>query len=132
MWTELSVTTHDHFELVDVTAEIEKVVEKSGVTNGKCVVYIPHTTAAVTVNENADPSVKRDILHELSKIVPWNDNYTHMEGNSAAHILSTLVGVSKTLPVEGGHLLLGTWQGVYFCEFDGPRTRKMLVSVVEE
>ena len=132
MWTELSVTTHDHFELIDVTAEIEKVVKKSGVTDGKCVVYIPHTTAAVTVNENADPSVKRDILHELSKIVPWNDNYTHMEGNSAAHILSTLVGVSKTFPIKGGRLLLGTWQGVYFCEFDGPRTRKMLVSVVEE
>ncbi len=132
MWHRIRVSTHEHFEFVDVTAEIEKIVEKSGITNGMCVVYVPHTTAAVTVNENADPSVKRDILYELGKIVPWNDNYAHLEGNSAAHILSTLVGASQTFPVENGHLLLGTWQGIYFCEFDGPRTRSMLVSVVEE
>ncbi len=132
MWNEIEISTSEHFELVDVTAKVEKIVEKSGIREGRCIVYVPHTTAAVTVNENADPSVKRDILYELAKIVPWNDNYTHLEGNSAAHILSTLVGVSKTLPVRSGRLSLGIWQGIYFCEFDGPRARKMLVSVVEE
>ncbi|WP_456399464.1 secondary thiamine-phosphate synthase enzyme YjbQ [Mesoaciditoga sp.] len=132
MWTTLNVRTHEHFEMVDITQEIEKLVRKSGVKSGRCIVYVPHTTAAVTINENADPSVKRDILHELSKVIPWNDEYTHIEGNSAAHILSTLVGVSELLPIEEGHLLLGTWQGVYFCEFDGPRSRKVLISVVED
>ncbi len=131
MWARITVSTSAHFEFVDVTEKIKEIVRKSGVKSGICVVYIPHTTAAVTVNENADPSVKRDILHELSKLVPWDDDYAHIEGNSAAHILSTLIGVSLTLPVEEERLLLGRWQGVYFCEFDGPRNREMLISVME-
>ncbi len=131
MWNKVKVRTHEHFELVDVTEKINEIVAKSGVKDGVCLVYVPHTTAAISVNENADPSVKRDVLYELAKIVPWNDNYAHMEGNSAAHILSTLVGVSLNLPLENGTLALGRWQGVYFCEFDGPRIREMWVSVVK-
>jgi secondary thiamine-phosphate synthase enzyme len=93
-------------------------------------VYVPHTTAAVTINENADSSVKRDIISKLSQLIPENDNYTHLEGNSDAHVKSSLVGVNVVIPVDSGDLVLGTWQGIYFCEFDGPRTRKFVVQIV--
>jgi secondary thiamine-phosphate synthase enzyme len=109
---------------------IRKVVAESGVKSGLCTVYVPHTTAAVTINENADPDVKTDILKELNKIVPFNDNYSHLEGNAAAHIKSSLVGASETVVVEEGSLVLGTWQGICLCEFDGPRSRKVLVKVI--
>ena len=126
---QFSVKSRSRTELIDVTDKVQEAVAKSGVPDGICVVYVPHTTAAVTVNENADPSVGRDILEELNKIVPFDDNYSHMEGNSAAHIKSSVVGCSETLLVEGGRLALGTWQGIFFCEFDGPRSRRVHVSV---
>jgi secondary thiamine-phosphate synthase enzyme len=106
------------------------VVKQSGVKSGLCHIYVPHTTAGVTVNENADPSVRTDITAVLERIVPWNDKYAHGEGNSAAHVKASMMGFSVTVPVERGQLLLGTWQGIYFCEFDGPRSRKVIVKIV--
>jgi secondary thiamine-phosphate synthase enzyme len=126
----LVVRTSGRVELLDITHLIQRAVAESGVKSGLCMVYVPHTTAAVTINENADPDVKIDIIKELNKIVPFNDHYSHLEGNAAAHIKSSLVGTSEILVVEEGSLVLGTWQGVCFCEFDGPRSRKVLVKVV--
>jgi len=124
-----SVRTGSRTELIDVTSRVEEAVRKSGTEDGLCSVYVPHTTAGVTINENADPSVRRDILMELNKLVPFDDNYTHNEGNSAAHIKASLVGSSVSVPLQGGRLALGTWQGIYFCEFDGPRSRRVCVTV---
>ena len=126
---EIQVKTRTRNELVDITGQVEKVVEESGVAEGICVLAVPHTTAAVTVNENADPSVKADIIAKLNELVPEGDRYRHMEGNADAHIKATLVGPSETLLVKGGQLSLGTWQGVFFCEFDGPRTRRVIIRV---
>jgi len=126
----LQVRSSKQTELVDITRLVLEVVQKGGVNDGLCVIYTPHTTAAVTINENADPSVPRDILMELNQIVPFEDQYQHSEGNSAAHIKSSLVGCSQTLFIESGKLLLGTWQGIFFCEFDGPRNRQVYVKVV--
>jgi secondary thiamine-phosphate synthase enzyme len=126
---EIQVKTKARNELVDITGQVEKVVEESGVAEGICVLAVPHTTAAVTVNENADPSVKADIIAKLSELAPEGDRYRHMEGNADAHIKATLVGPSETLLVKGRRLSLGTWQGVFFCEFDGPRTRRVIVRV---
>jgi len=126
---EIRVSTGSRTELVDITSEVQKAVRDSGVREGVCHVYVPHTTAGVTINENADPSVRQDILMELNKIVPLEDNYRHLEGNAAAHIKATMVGSSETILVEGGRLLLGTWQGIFFCEFDGPRSRRVLFSI---
>ena len=123
------VKTRRRTEFVTVTREVEAIVAKSGVQDGVCTVFVPHTTAAVTINENADPSVQADIVMELNKIVPMQDGYTHTEGNSAAHIKSAMVGASAQVIVEGGKLALGIWQGIYFCEFDGPRSRKVYVQV---
>ena len=127
----LPVKTSGRVQLLDITHLIEKVVAESGVESGLCTVYVPHTTAAVTINENADPSVKSDIVKELNKIIPFDDNYSHLEGNAAAHIKSSIIGASETIPVDGGRLVLGTWQGICFCEFDGPRSRKVMVKVTE-
>ncbi len=118
-------------EFIDITHSVQEAVKKTGVKDGICIVFIPHTTAAVTINENADPSVIHDILMELNKIVPFNDPYHHMEGNSPAHIKTSLVGCSEIVFVESGRLALGTWQGIFLCEFDGPRNRKVHVKVVE-
>jgi secondary thiamine-phosphate synthase enzyme len=126
---EIQVKTRARNELVDITGQVEKVVGESGVAEGICVLAVPHTTAAVTVNENADPSVKADIIAKLNEIAPEGDRYRHMEGNADAHIKATLVGPSETLLVKGGRLSLGTWQGVFFCEFDGPRTRRVIIRV---
>ena len=123
-----SVRTSKRTEFIDITSEVQGAVSAIGVEEGVCTVFVPHTTAGVTVNENADPSVTRDILKELNKIVPFEDGYTHGEGNSAAHIKSSLVGCSATILVRGGRLALGTWQGIYFCEFDGPRSRQIWVT----
>ncbi|MBM4047027.1 MAG: YjbQ family protein, partial [Planctomycetes bacterium] len=114
-------------EFVDITTAVAAAVQETGVQSGICLVYVPHTTASVTINENADPSVTRDILAELNRLVPFDGGYTHSEGNSAAHIKSTLVGCSQLIPIANGRLALGTWQGIYFCEFDGPRTREAYV-----
>ena len=125
---KLSVKTTARTEFIDITARVQQAVADSGVQQGICLVHVPHTTAAVTVNENADPAVTRDILKELNKIVPFQDGYLHAEGNSAAHVKSSMVGCSCALAIERGRLALGTWQAVYFCEFDGPRSRSVWVT----
>jgi len=130
MQTTVTIRTPSRNALVDITEDVAKAVTDLGVEDGAVVVYVPHTTAAVTVNESADPDVARDILTRLSELVPPSGSYLHSEGNSDAHIKSTLVGCSTTLLVRGGELALGTWQGVFFCEFDGPRSRKVIVSAV--
>jgi len=116
--------------LIDVTGEVNSVVEKSGVSEGLCNLFVPHTTAAVIVAENWDPDVTSDLLRQLERIVPREAGYKHSEGNSQAHILSTMVGPSINIPVNAGRLALGRWQGVMFAEFDGPRERKLIVSAI--
>jgi secondary thiamine-phosphate synthase enzyme len=125
------VKTSSKTDLIDITRSVVEAVRKSGLSDGICWVYVPHTTAAVTINENADPSVTKDILMELNKIVPFQDRYQHLEGNSSAHIKASLIGSSVTVFVESGRLVLGTWQGIFFCEFDGPRNRQVFVRVLK-
>jgi len=119
-------------ELIDITAKIQDIVVSSGIGEGFCMLYVPHTTAAITINESADPSVKGDILMILNQVIPWKAAYRHLEGNSPAHIKSTLVGSSELIAIENNRLVLGTWQGIFFCEFDGPRTRKVHVRLIKE
>ncbi|MGB9301070.1 MAG: secondary thiamine-phosphate synthase enzyme YjbQ [Anaerolineae bacterium] len=126
---EIRISTTSRTELLDITSEVQKAVAESRVRDGVCHVYVPHTTAGITINENADPSVRQDILMELNKIVPFQDNYRHLEGNAAAHIKASIVGSSQTILVKAGKLLLGTWQGIFFCEFDGPRSRRVITRV---
>jgi len=126
----LSVSTHDRTQMLDITSEVQEAVHDSNKQEGLCCVFIPHTTAGVTINENADPSVQKDILQELNKVIPFDDNYTHLEGNSAGHIKASLMGSSVAVIIENGKLKLGTWQGIYFCEFDGPRSRKVWVKII--
>lgn len=127
---EFTVQTGGRTDLVDVTGHVQAAVGELELTDGAVLVYVPHTTAAVTVNEGADPDVVRDISMELDRLVPWEDGYAHAEGNSAAHIKSSLVGCSELLIVRGGRLVLGTWQKVWFCDFDGPRRRRILVQAL--
>jgi len=127
---EYPVTTNSNTEFVKIDHLIQRAIDESGLKEGVCYVVVPHTTAAVTVNEGADPSVVKDILKELNKIIPFQDNYSHMEGNSAAHIKSSLIGCSVSLLVESGRAKLGTWQSVFFCEFDGPRRRKVWIKII--
>ena len=124
----LTVKTGSRVEMMDITSEVTEAIRKEGVAEGMALVFVPHTTAAVTINENADPSVVRDILTETNKIVPLEDGYQHAEGNAAAHIKSSLFGPSLMLIVSGGRPVLGTWQAIYFCEFDGPRRRQVHVT----
>ena len=126
---ELLVRTHSRTEMLDITADVQNAISSANAASGICTVFVPHTTAGVTINENADPSVQRDILAELNKIVPFDDNYSHAEGNSAAHIKSVMAGSSVTVPIENGKLQLGTWQGIYFCEFDGARRRRVWIQI---
>jgi len=130
MIAQLEIATGSAAELVDITAEVQQTVKEKGMQSGVCHVFVPHTTAGLTLNENWDPSVRADMLMELDKIVPWNDNYRHGEGNSAAHIKASLMGFSETILVEDGRLVLGSWQGIYLAEFDGPRRRRVLVKLV--
>ena len=125
--TSFTIRTTASVEMIDITDRVAAAVSESGVKNGFCRVFIPHTTAAVTINENADPDVPRDILAALDRIVPLADRYRHAEGNAAAHIKTSLFGASQTIFIEEGRPVLGTWQSIFFCEFDGPRTRKILV-----
>ena len=127
----LSIKTTSHTQMLDITRQIQEKVTASGVKSGSCTRFIPHTTAAVTINENADPDVVRDFTMEINKIVPWEDGYHHMEGNSAAHLKSSMIGFSEQVIIEDGRLVLGVWQGIYFCEYDGPRTRKVIVKITE-
>ncbi len=128
---ELTVKTGKRNELLDVTSQVQEAVSKAGLKEGLCIVYCPHTTAGVAINENADPSVKEDVLRKLTELVPKDDNYSHMEGNSDGHIKAILVGNSKTIFVKSGKLVLGTWEGIFFCEFDGPRSRNLLLKMAE-
>lgn len=127
---QIRVKTGRQCEMLDITKDVERVVEKSGIKSGVCYVFVPHTTAGVTINENADPDVVSDILMELNKIVPLKDDYLHAEGNSAAHIKSSIIGCSREVLIEEGSLRLGTWQSLFFCEFDGPRSRQVWVKVM--
>jgi len=131
MLNRLTIRTRSKSELMDITPLVRDVVDKSKIENGVCYIFVPHTTAGITINENADPSVRQDILIELDKLVPWQGNYTHLEGNAAAHIKASLVGSSETIPVENGDLVLGTWQGIFFAEFDGPRRREVWVKITK-
>jgi secondary thiamine-phosphate synthase enzyme len=126
----LEVESRQRVEMLDITGEVRQAIRRTGIDAGLAVLFVPHTTAAVTINENADPDVLRDMLMELNKIVPFDDHYRHAEGNSAAHLKSSLVGASETLLIEKGEPVLGTWQGIYFCEFDGPRHRRLHLRIV--
>ena len=125
-----TVKSQKQTELIDITSKIQDIIEPIDIGEGVCMLYVPHTTAAITINESADPSVKNDILMILNDIIPWKAPYRHLEGNSPAHIKSTLVGPSEFIAIESGRLVLGTWQGIFFCEFDGPRTRKVHVRLL--
>ena len=130
MLIKLEVQTSKHTQMLDITRLVRKAVGDSGISDGICTVFIPHTTAAVTINENADPDVVRDFTTEINKIVPWEDGYRHMEGNSAAHLKASMIGFSQQILIEEGRLLLGTWQGIWFCEYDGPRRRSVYVKLM--
>lgn len=132
MFKTFDIQTNSHNELVDITGQVQKIVKGSGINDGLCVVYVPHTTAGITINENADPSVRFDIVMECAKFVQEHDKeYRHSEGNSAGHIKSSLFGSSIHLIIADRRLMLGTWQGVFFCEFDGPRRRHVHVKILK-
>lgn len=126
----IDVKTQSKNEMVDLTLKVKDIVSSAKIKDGTCLVYVPHTTAGMTINENADPSVRADILMTMKKVVPDSLPYTHMEGNSPAHVKATLVGSSIQILIADGRLVLGTWQGIFFCEFDGPRNRKVYVKVM--
>jgi len=129
MPSSFSVKTGARSEMVDITASVQKEISKAGVADGICMVYVPHTTAGVTINEGADPAVCRDIIGKLDDLVPPNAGYRHMEGNADSHIKASLMGSTVSVLVENGRLVLGTWQKIFFCEFDGPRSRKVYVKI---
>jgi len=126
----LTVRSRHQTELIDITPDIRQFITRSRISDGLCFLFVPHTTAAVTINENADPTVPSDILMVLNQVIPFNAPYRHMEGNSPAHVKSTLVGVSELIEIADAKPVLGTWQGIFFCEFDGPRTRKVHVRLI--
>lgn len=128
----ITVKTHSQTEMLDITTEIQSAIKAENFSDGICMLYVPHTTAGITINESADPSVRRDILMVLNQMVPWKANYRHMEGNSPAHVKSSLMGASELVAVENGVMVLGTWQGIFYCEFDGPRTRKLHIKFIRD
>jgi secondary thiamine-phosphate synthase enzyme len=132
MTERLTVETNKRNEFIDITSRVQRVVSDSHTNSGMVVCYVPHTTAALTINENADPDVRRDLLDKLEREIPKEDGYHHAEGNSDSHLKASLFGFSETVLIEDGRLVLGTWQGIYFCEFDGPRRRKLLVKVIPD
>jgi len=125
-----SVRTSSTTDFIKIDQQVRKIVSESGLKDGFCCIFVPHTTAAVTINEGADPSVVKDIEMELNKVIPFQDNYLHLEGNSAAHIKTSMIGASEVVIIEGGSIKLGTWQSIFFCEFDGPRTRTVWVKII--
>jgi secondary thiamine-phosphate synthase enzyme len=127
-----TVKTSARTEIKDITAEINRLIQRAGVESGLCCLYVPHTTAGILVNESADPDVAVDIGNALDRLVPRDAGYRHYEGNADSHVKSSLVGVSETIPIEGGRLALGRWQGVFFCEFDGPRQRQVRVKILPD
>ncbi|MEK6647403.1 MAG: secondary thiamine-phosphate synthase enzyme YjbQ [Candidatus Firestonebacteria bacterium] len=128
---KIDVHTNARVEFKDVTGEIGKAVSKSNIENGICYIFVPHTTAGITINENADPDVREDMIATFNKVIPFNGDYAHIEGNSAAHIKASIMGFSEIVLIENGKLQLGHWQGIYFCEFDGPRHRKLWIKSVK-
>ncbi|PLX97227.1 MAG: hypothetical protein C0621_00250 [Desulfuromonas sp.] len=132
MLTAITIESRKQQEMIDISAEVQKAIRASGILEGSALLFVSHTTAAVTINENADPDVVRDMLMELGKVVPDDDGYKHLEGNSAAHLKSSLVGCAQSLIIHQGSALLGTWQGIYFCEFDGPRRRSVQLKLSAE
>lgn len=132
MLETVQVNTSDHAVMVDITDIVARKVQESGVRSGLCVVYVPHTTAGVMVNEGADPAVMQDFLNMLERLVPWRADYRHSEGNSAAHIKAALLGGSTQIIIEAGRLMLGTWERIFLCEFDGPRTRKIRIKLMND
>lgn len=126
----INIPTSRRVEFIDITGKVQRALSDAGMQSGLCHVFVPHTTAGITINENADPDVVRDIVTTLERLVPERGDYRHGEGNSDAHIKASMMGFSQSIPVENGRLALGTWQGVYFCEFDGPRTRQMRVTLL--
>lgn len=128
----INISTPKRDAMLDITRKVQECINKSKISNGYCIIYVPHTTAGVTINENADSDVQRDMLYALDKAYPWNGDYRHFEGNAAAHIKATTVGFQQTILINEGKLILGRWQGIYFCEFDGPRQRQILVSIFGE
>jgi secondary thiamine-phosphate synthase enzyme len=126
----LQISSTSKTQLIDITALIEKEINKRKIKAGLCILHIPHTTAGITINENADSSVKTDILNQLDKVIPFNGAYSHEEGNADAHIKASIMGCNLTLIIEQGKLALGMWQGIFFCEFDGPRRRKILLKLL--
>ncbi len=130
MIKNINIKTRARTEFVDITSEVQQLLEESGIKSGICYVYVPHTTAGISINEGADPSVAKDIQRTLSKLVPRDANYSHMEGNSDAHIKASLIGSSQAVIFDKGKLLLGTWQAVFFSEFDGPRHRRVLIKLI--
>ncbi len=132
MLETITISTHKRDEIRDITRDVAALVSRSGVQSGIVIIYCPHTTAGIAINENADPDVKHDILMRLDEVYPWeHPKYRHMEGNTASHLKSITTGPSQTVIIDGGHMLLGRWQGIYFCEFDGPRTREYVVKIME-
>jgi secondary thiamine-phosphate synthase enzyme len=127
MISTIGIKTADRSEMIDITSTVTEQLQKAGLQEGVCHIYVPHTTAGITINEGADPSVVADIQAMLNTLVPWEGPYKHLEGNAAAHIKSSMVGSSVTVLVESGRLKLGTWQAIFFCEFDGPRIRKVYI-----
>ncbi len=123
----INVKSKTRNEFIDITEIVQEIIKEAGIKDGLCCLYVPHTTAGITINEGADPSVQRDIINNLSRLVPYDMNYAHREGNADAHIKSTIVGSSVNVIIEDGKLMLGTWQAIFFCEFDGPRHRRILV-----
>jgi len=132
MIKKLEIKTNSRSEIIDITDKIQKIISDSKIKSGICIIYVPHTTAGITVNENYDPSVRTDILDYLEKIAPPSARYKHTEGNADSHIKTSVVGSSATLVIEDGKILLGNWQGIMFCEFDGPRTRKLVIKLLED
>ena len=128
----LIVKSSSREEFIDITDEVENAVKASGIKNGVCYLYVPHTTAGITINEGADPSVRKDIINTLKKIAPYGAGYLHMEGNADSHIKTTIVGSSVIVFIEAGNLIIGQWQSIFFCEFDGPRTRKVYLKIIKE
>ena len=126
----INLQTNSRVEMLDITTSVQAVIDSEKISKGLCIIFSSHTTAAITINENADPDVPRDIIAALDRSVPFSANYRHVEGNSAAHVKSSLVGASELVIIEKGRLVLGTWQSIFFCEFDGPRARKVLISII--
>lgn len=131
MFETIDVKTSQRIELIDITERVKKIVSSAGADNGICYLFVPHTTAGITINENADPAVKFDISSKLNKLIPAGEDYSHLEGNSDSHVKSSIIGPTLNLIIDGGSLALGVWQSIYFCEFDGPRNRQLYIKLIE-